>query len=125
MSSVFHIGAVDKKSLEVYSSVEISPALLFSLKVLTSSGAELQYPIMFPSTKTFAPESLKSALASKAGTEPISKSSCLTFSAFTPTEIDADNARFFTRPQLDPSGVSLGHKRPQWVGCRSRASKLG
>ena len=80
---------------------------------------------MFPSTKTLAPEIFMSRLASYAGTVPISKSSCLTLSGLTPTEIDEDNARFLTRPQFEPSGVSLGHSRPQWVGCRSRASKLG
>ena len=37
----------------------------------------------------------------------------------------ADRARFLTRPQFEPSGVSLGQRRPQWVACRSLASKFG
>jgi len=49
----------------------------------------------------------------------------LNFFGFTPTEMQADKARFLTRPQLEPSGVSLGHKRPQCVACKSLASKLG
>jgi len=32
---------------------------------------------------------------------------------------------FLTRPQFGPSGVSLGHILPQWVGWRSLASKWG
>ena len=28
-------------------------------------------------------------------------------------------ARFFTRPQLSPSGVSAGHSMPHWLGCRA------
>ena len=80
---------------------------------------------MFPSTKTLAPVVRKSRLASAAETVPISKRSCFTRSGFTPTAMEADNAKFLTKPQFEPSGVSLGHKRPQCVGCRSLASKLG
>lgn len=29
-------------------------------------------------------------------------------------------ARFFTRPQLSPSGVSAKHSMPHWLGCRAR-----
>ena len=81
--------------------------------------------MMLPSTKTLAPEMRSSIVASDAGTVPISKSSCFILSGFTPTAMEADNARFLTSPQFEPSGVSLGHNRPQWVGCKSRASKLG
>lgn len=28
-------------------------------------------------------------------------------------------ARFLTRPQLSPSGVSAGHSMPHWLGCRA------
>ena len=80
---------------------------------------------MLPSTKTLAPEIRNSIVASYAGTVPISKSSCFILSAFTPTAIEADRDRFLTSPQFEPSGVSLGHKRPQWVGCKSLASKFG
>src|SRR5512139_344173 len=80
---------------------------------------------MLPSTKTLAPDIFKVSLASYAGTVPISKSNCLTLSGFIPTLIEAESDKFLTRPQLEPSGVSLGHSRPQWVGCRSLASKLG
>src|SRR5208283_3081696 len=72
--------------------------------------------MMFPSTKTLAPEIRKSRLASAAGTDPISKSNCLTLSGFTPTAMEADNAKFLTKPQLEPSGVSFGHKRPSGLG---------
>ena len=37
----------------------------------------------------------------------------------------ADNAKFLTRPQLEPSGVSLGQILPKCVECRSLASKFG
>ena len=37
-----------------------------------------------------------------------------------PSDILASIARFFTSPQLGPSGVSLGHILPNWVGCKSR-----
>ena len=32
---------------------------------------------------------------------------------------------FFTKPQLEPSGVSAGQILPKCVECRSLASKLG
>ncbi len=48
-----------------------------------------------------------------------------TFSASVPTETLAVRARFFTSPQLAPSGVSFGQSLPQWVLWRSRASKFG
>ncbi len=41
----------------------------------------------------------------------------------TPVESSTDMAKFFTRPQLGPSGVSEGQMRPHWVACKSRASK--
>ena len=41
------------------------------------------------------------------------------------TEIIADNARFLTKPQFEPSGVSLGQILPKCVECKSLASKLG
>ena len=41
------------------------------------------------------------------------------------TEIIADNAKFFTNPQLEPSGVSLGQILPKCVECKSLASKFG
>ena len=37
----------------------------------------------------------------------------------------ADKAKFLTRPQLEPSGVSLGQILPKCVECRSLASKFG
>ena len=40
-------------------------------------------------------------------------------------EIIADNAKFFTSPQFEPSGVSLGQILPKCVECRSLASKFG
>ena len=30
----------------------------------------------------------------------------------------AINARFFTKPQLSPSGVSAGQSMPHWLGCK-------
>jgi hypothetical protein len=30
------------------------------------------------------------------------------------------SARFLTRPQLSPSGVSAGHTMPHWLGCSAR-----
>ena len=30
------------------------------------------------------------------------------------------SARFFTSPQDSPSGVSLGHSTPHWLGCSAR-----
>ena len=36
-----------------------------------------------------------------------------------------DNARFFTNPQFEPSGVSLGQILPKCVACKSLASKFG
>lgn len=30
------------------------------------------------------------------------------------------SARFLTRPQDSPSGVSAGHSTPHWLGCRLR-----
>jgi len=30
------------------------------------------------------------------------------------------SARFLTRPQLSPSGVSAGHSMPHWLGCSAR-----
>ena len=41
------------------------------------------------------------------------------------TEIIPDNARFFTKPQFEPSGVSLGQILPKCVACKSLASKFG
>ncbi len=41
------------------------------------------------------------------------------------TEIIPESARFFTRPQLEPSGVSLGQILPKCVACKSLASKFG
>mgnify|MGYP003323442913 CR=1 FL=1 len=41
------------------------------------------------------------------------------------TDMIADKAKFLTRPQLEPSGVSLGHILPKCVECRSLASKFG
>ncbi len=109
----------------MFTSFEISPVLRLSLNSFTSFSGELQYPTMFPSMKTFAAESFIVSFASFTGITPMLKSSCFIFSGFTPTEMQADKARFFTKPQFDPSGVSFGHRRPQWVGCRSLASKFG
>ena len=49
----------------------------------------------------------------------------MTSSEDTLTEIIADKAKFLTKPQLDPSGVSLGQSLPKCVECKSLASKLG
>src|SRR4030042_6894324 len=106
-------------------SVEISPLLLLSLNSRASSFGESQYPMMLPSTNTFAPESLRVSLASNTGATPLLNNRCFILSAFTPTEMQADNARFFTNPQFEPSGVSFGQRRPQGVACKSLASKFG
>ena len=72
-----------------------------------------------------APSPFARSSASPAGTAPRSYIFSTISSEGTLTDIMAESARFLTRPQLDPSGVSLGQMRPKWVACRSRASKLG
>ena len=66
-----------------------------------------------------------SSFASKKCTTPRSYSFSTISSDGTFTDIIPERARFFTSPQLEPSGVSLGHMRPKCVECRSLASKLG
>src|SRR3989338_8307426 len=39
-------------------------------------------------------------------------------------EIEQSIERFFRRPILVPSGVSMGQSLPKWVGWSSRASKF-
>ena len=49
--------------------------------------------------------------------------SLLFSSSVKPTDIYESSARFLTKPQFAPSGVSNGQSLPQWVPCRSLASK--
>ena len=56
---------------------------------------------------------------------PSSHSRSSTSDGGTLTEMVAERARFFTSPQLTPSGVSDGQTLPKCVAWRSLASKLG
>ena len=56
---------------------------------------------------------------------PSSQSLSSTSAGGTLTEMVAESARFFTSPQLTPSGVSEGQTLPKCVAWRSLASKFG
>ena len=62
---------------------------------------------------------------SRIGFAPSSQSLSSTSEGGTLTEMVAESARFLTRPQLTPSGVSDGQILPKWVAWRSLASKFG
>ena len=51
---------------------------------------------------------------------PRSNASSLSASAGSSVVTCVMRARFLTRPQLSPSGVSDGHSIPHWLGCRAR-----
>ncbi len=74
--------------------------------------------ILQPSTASFSG-------MSRIGLAPSSHSLSSTSEGGTLTEMVAERARFLTRPQLTPSGVSEGQILPKWVAWRSLASKLG
>ena len=83
------------------------------------------YPIRRPSTNILVAFFFKSSFASKKCMVPKSNSFSTISSDGIFTEIIPESARFFTRPQLEPSGVSLGQILPKCVACKSLASKFG
>ena len=82
-------------------------------------------PINFPSTNTLVPSFLISLDVDTKSDTPMSNNFSTISSDGTFWDIIADNAKFFTRPQFEPSGVSLGQILPKCVECRSLASKFG
>ena len=86
------------------------------LIVLTRFEGSRWTTIQTPLTNTFVMPPAAREFSSKLSRRHSSKNS-MTGAEYEPTEIVDISARFLTKPQAWPSGVSAGHTVPQCVSC--------
>ena len=88
----------------------------------TSVPGEAWQPRMQPLSRTTAePDACVSPPANPSAGSTPSASARAARGPSSPSVVTCvSRARFLTRPQLSPSGVSAGHRRPHCEGCRAR-----
>src|ERR1700761_3094934 len=89
------------------------------LIVFTKLAGSRWTPIQTPLTNTLVLGVDECAFSSNFS-KPHSSKNSMTGADRDPTDIQAMRARFLTRPQACPSGVSAGQTIPQWVLCSCR-----
>jgi len=113
-ASVYNRNSLSRISRTTDTSGLISSFLRSFLIVFTKLAGSRWTPIHTPLTNTFVAGVAEWAFSSN-DSKPHSSKNSITGADSEPTEIQAISAKFLTRPQACPSGVSAGHTIPQCV----------